>query len=82
MRKSLKAILIIALFLVFFSIIPVIIFDASEFFADVGHYIINLFHRATLNPNHSGFNDFFQLIIIAIFVGWTVHRLKNMRKRK
>lgn len=81
MQQIFKFILIMALFFLLFALGSVVIQDGGEIFAYIGHYIMNLFHKANLNPNNSGFNEFFQLILIAVFVGWTIRRFKNMRKK-
>ena len=81
MHQGFKVILIIVFFLLIFGLGSVVIKDGGEVVAYIGHYIMNLFHRADLNPNNSGFNDFFQLILIAVFVGWAIRRLKRMRRK-
>jgi hypothetical protein len=73
--------MLLILSLLIFAICAVLIRDMGEVIAHVGHHIMNLFHKADLNPNNSGFNEFFQLILIAVFVGWTIHRFKRMRKK-
>jgi len=81
MQQAFKIGLIIALILVLLAIIPVVILEFSGILANVGYYIINLFHKADLNPNNSGFDEAFQLILIAFFFGWTIHRFKNIQKK-
>jgi hypothetical protein len=73
--------MLLILLLLILALFAVVIRDIGEVVAYVGHYIINLFHNADLNPNNSGFNEFFQLIMIAVFIGWTIYRFKRMRKK-
>jgi len=80
-QSAFKIVLIIALFLLLFAIGSVVIQEGGGIVSYIGHYIMNLFHRADLNPNNSGFNEFFQLILIAVFVGWAIRRFRNMRKK-
>ena len=81
MPQIFKLLLQIFLFLLIFGLGSVLITDGGGVVAYIGHYIMNLFHRADLNPNNSGFNEFFQLILIAVFVGWAIRRFRNMRKK-
>ena len=81
MNNVFKLLMLLILSLLLFALCAVFIRDMGEIIAYIGHYIINLFHKADLNPNNSGFNEFFQLILIAVFVGWTIHRFKRMRKK-
>ena len=81
MQRTFKLVLIIALFFLLFALGSVVIQDGGGVIAYIGHYIMNLFYKADLNPNNQGFNEFFQLILIAVFVGWTIHRLKKTRKK-
>lgn len=81
MSQIFKLLLLIILFLLLFALGSVVIQEGGEVVAYIGHYIMGLFHKADLNPNNSGFNEFFQLILIAVFVGWTIQRFKKMRKK-
>jgi len=81
MQQTFKIFLIIALFLLLFALGSVVIQEGGGIVASIGNYIINLFHRADPNPNNSGFNEFFQLIVIAVFVGWAIHRFKRRRRK-
>jgi hypothetical protein len=78
MNKGVSAILYV-LFLVFaFAIGSVVIRDGAEIVGNVCNYILNLFARADLRPgNARGFGSFVQLILIAVFVGWTIRRFRR-----
>jgi len=81
MQQIFKVVLIIALFILLFALGSVVIQEGGGGIAYIGHYIMNLFHKADLNPSNSGFNEFFQLMLIAVFVGWTIRRFKKKRKK-
>ena len=77
MTQTFKAILFIILLLLGLAIGSVMICEGSEIIAIVCKYIIELFDRADLRPNRSGFGAFLQLIMIAVFIGWTIHRFRR-----
>lgn len=77
MRQTLNLILCVMLFLVALSIGAIIIREGSEILANLGEYIMDLFHTADLNPKNRGFSSFIQLMILACFVGWTIRRFKK-----
>ena len=76
-----KWLMLLILSILLLALGAVVIRDVGEILAYLGRYIMELFHKADLNSNNSGFNEFFQLILIAVFVGWTIHRFKRMRKK-
>ena len=80
MQQPIKVILFIILGLILLAIASVIINEGSVIIASIFEYIVQLFKDAELNPRRRGFSAFFQLILIAIFVGWSINRFKNMKK--
>jgi len=80
MNKPIQTILYIFLALMILAVASVIISDGSHILADLGTYIMGLFGRARLNPYDSrGFASFFQLMAIAVFVGWAINRFRRMK---
>ena len=79
MNKPLNITLYIILFLFILAIGSVVIGDGSEILANLGKFIMGLFQKADLNPKSKGFGPAIQLIAIAIFVGWTINRLKKKK---
>jgi len=77
MQNTLKYILLVTLVFILIAICSVVIHDASQILSDLGSHIMNLFKNADLHPERSGFNEFIQLILIAVFVGWAIRRLKR-----
>ena len=80
MNKSASTALYILLAIVCVAVACIIIQDGSNIIADLGKHIMNLFRRANLFPGSHGFNEFIQLILIAVFVGWAISRFKNNSK--
>jgi len=82
MNKTLILVLSILLALFILASGTIIIKDGSDILTNLGTHILGLFQEARLNPGNShGFSSFAQLIIIAIFVGWAINRLKRWRKK-
>jgi hypothetical protein len=79
MNKLLNIALSVILFLFILAIASVVIEEGAEILANLGKFIMGLFHQADLNPKSKGFDAFFQLIAIAIFVGWTINRFKKKK---
>jgi hypothetical protein len=77
MVNVLKIFLGIVLVCILIAIFGVIINDGSEIIANLGNHILNLFKSADLHPGRSGFNEFIQLIAMAVFVGWAINRFKK-----
>jgi hypothetical protein len=79
MNRTVSVILYIILALFVLAIGSVAIREGSVLVANLGKYIMGLFARADLRPNRQGFDEFIQLIAIAIFVGWTIYRFKRRK---
>ena len=79
MQNLLKIILYIFLALMVLAVASVVISDGGKILADLGKHIMGLFGRARLYPNHSGFSEFIQLMVIAVFVGWAFDRFRKMK---
>lgn len=77
MNNTALTILYIALAFVCLAVASILIQDGSGVIANLGQHIMGLFRKAGLNPNRSGFNEFIQLILIAVFVGWAISKFKN-----
>jgi len=74
----LRIIGIILLTLVVCMIAWTIINEGSVIISNLMTHIARLFNRASINPyNTKGFANFIQLILIAIFVGWTINRFRK-----
>ena len=76
---TVKPVLIILFLLLLFALGSVVISDGGEIIANLGNYIIHLFHIADPRPGHAGFDKFFQLMAIAVFVGWAIRRFIKMK---
>lgn len=67
--------------IIILCVIAMFIGEASEWTAKFAKHIVNLFRHASLDPRDSrDFAKAMQLIMIAIFVGWTINRFKNKKK--
>ncbi len=59
----------------------VIVTSGAEIITNFSQWLLKLHRYASINPNNSrGFGNFVQLILIAVFVGWTINRFKNKGK--
>jgi len=81
MDKPLTVVLYILLFLFVLAIGSVVIDEGSLIIANLGQYIMRLFRCADLNPGRRGFGCFVQLIALAIFIGWAIHRFKSSGRK-
>lgn len=79
MQQPIKVILYIMLGLILLAIASVIINEGSIIVASVFEFIMQLFENAELDPASHGFGPAIQLIAIAWFVGWTIHRFKSRK---
>jgi len=80
MDRPFTTTLYILLFIFAILIGSVVIGDGAQIIADVAHYIRHLFARASLNPyNSRGFGAFVQLVILAVFFGWTIGRFRRKK---
>jgi len=81
MPGAVKTVLAIVLGLFLLAVAVVVIRDGSEILARIAHHVMGLFRSANLDPGSRGFGSFIQLIIIAVFVGWSISRFRNMRRK-
>ena len=79
MYQAVKPVLIILLLLLLFALGSVVIRDGGEIIANLGSYIIYLFHISDPRPGYAGFDKFFLLMVIAVFVGWAIRRFIKMK---
>jgi len=80
MTKPLSVAFYVVLFAILLAIAVVVIRDGADIVAAVSKYIIGLFEQADIRPrNNRGFQCFFQLVIIAVFVGWTIRRFRQKK---
>ena len=74
MKNALNTIMYIILAMMVIAVASVVIQDGSGIIANLGNHIMRLFRRADL------FNaEFIQLLLIAVFVGWTINRFKRKK---
>ena len=78
MNKLPGQILTIILILFIVAVASVLITDGANILAKLGGHIMGLFQRGPRfypQPN----KEFVQLILIAFFVGWAIHRFKKKK---
>jgi|FLOH01.1.fsa_nt_gi hypothetical protein len=81
MNNTIKSILWVILGIFAISICSVLINQGAEIVADIGKHIQHLTQIGDIRPSHKGFSAFVELVLIAIFVGWTIRRFKNKNKK-
>ena len=77
MNKLPGQILTIILILFIVAVASVFITDGANILAKLGGHIMGLFQRAKYAPLVNA--ELFQLVLIAVFVGWVIHRFKRKR---
>jgi len=79
MNGQLRNVMQILLVIFIALVCLVMIREGAPLLADLGHHISNLFKKARLFPGRSGFDEFIQLMLIAVFVGWVISRFKGKK---
>ena len=77
MKNALNIIMYIFLALIIVAVASVVIQDGAGIVANLANHIMGLFHNADIYPRPNG--HFIQLLLIAIFVGWTINRFKRKK---
>ena len=77
MHKLPGQILTIILILLIIAVASVLVTDGANILAKFGGHIMGLFQRAKYAPWVNA--ELFQLILIAVFVGWAINRFKRRR---